>query len=184
MNRHTSRERQIIVRFAFDDDVVCIHCNSNIRKGSRFNSAKKVMGEYQGIKIYQFEMKCHICRNILVVQTDPQHRCFLYLSGLKQRPMVMETADQAGNVNDNDGIVDSFFDDKKRMEKDVIIEMGKLEKERIEKSNKSERGSSEEENTNVELAQKREKQEKLSFLHMLQSLQLVLLWCLMYQQTA
>jgi hypothetical protein len=42
--------------------------------GVRFNAEKKKVGMYYTTPILSFRMKCHLCDNWFVIQTDPKVR--------------------------------------------------------------------------------------------------------------
>jgi coiled-coil domain-containing protein 130 len=52
--------------------IVCGGCEANIGMGVRYNAEKKKVGNYFSTPIFQFTMKCHLCPNKIVVQTDPK----------------------------------------------------------------------------------------------------------------
>lgn len=77
-----------VVRFELPYDGICLNniCSAHIGKGTRFNAKKSLIGSYFTTKVWQFDFKCRICANqCFVIRTNPQQRCFDYVSGIKKR---------------------------------------------------------------------------------------------------
>jgi len=72
--------------------VRCENCKNMIAKGVRFNAEKKkcnftsfinlLGGRYLGTIIFQFTMPCTICKNTMIIKTDPEKCQYLLVSGL------------------------------------------------------------------------------------------------------
>lgn len=79
------KEGILIVRFACPYDIVCFGCNKTIAKGVRFNAAKKQDGDYLGIVIWSFGLKCPNCSNIITIRTNPKDTTYDIIDGAKKR---------------------------------------------------------------------------------------------------
>jgi coiled-coil domain-containing protein 130 len=85
------------------DKVGCLHV---ISKGTRFNAHKAHVGDYFTTKIYEFTMKCRICKTSkFVIRTNPKGRCFDYISGIKKKVEEFDTIDakSLGMIDTEDG---------------------------------------------------------------------------------
>ena len=86
-----------VVRFEMMYHVRCEGCNQSIGKGVRFNAKKTQIGEYLSTKVYSFSMRCHLCSNELVVETDPQSTDFIMRKGLHRiRPKAYDGVPDEG----------------------------------------------------------------------------------------
>lgn len=71
----------IYFRFEMPYSVWCEGCENHIGMGVRYNAEKKKVGMYFTTPIYEFHMKCHLCRNYFTIRTDPQvKKNFCHLS--------------------------------------------------------------------------------------------------------
>jgi coiled-coil domain-containing protein 130 len=68
--------------------VRCDACKQMIAKGVRFNAEKKkgkksfnLVGKYLSTHIFQFSMRCDMCKNIMVIRTDPEKIDYTLVSG-------------------------------------------------------------------------------------------------------
>mmetsp|Transcript_42323 Transcript_42323/g.70593 ORF Transcript_42323/g.70593 Transcript_42323/m.70593 type:complete len:266 (+) Transcript_42323:295-1092(+) len=66
-------------------NVWCEACHTMIAKGVRFNAKKNHVGNYFSTKIWEFEMPCHQCFNIICVKTDPKNAEYLVTKGAKKK---------------------------------------------------------------------------------------------------
>lgn len=62
----------LVIRFEMPFNAWCAHCNQHIAMGIRYNAEKKKIGQYFSTSIYSFLMKCHICRGLIEIHTDPK----------------------------------------------------------------------------------------------------------------
>jgi len=86
----------MVVRFEMPYHTFCTTCNSSIPIGVRFNAEKSTVGKYHSTPILNFKMKCPTCPAIIEMQTDPQNRDYVCVTGLKRRELDWDhTADNA-----------------------------------------------------------------------------------------
>lgn len=85
-----------VVRFEMPFNVWCLHCDSHIAQGVRFNAQKKRTGNYLTSLIFSFTMKCHLCTGTIVIGTNPRETCYDVLEGAKKKA-------EEWNKKDNDG---------------------------------------------------------------------------------
>jgi coiled-coil domain-containing protein 130 len=83
----------MVVRFELPWSTFCIKCERLLAKGVRFNAEKKKCGNYFSTTIWSFKMTCPSCSNPLEVQTDPQNRDYVCVTGLKQRTVEYEASE-------------------------------------------------------------------------------------------
>ena len=72
-------------------NIWCGGCGKHIRKGTRFNAKKHDAGKYFTTKIYAFHMKCAVCPQQIVIQTDPKNSDYEVASGGRRK---IETYDE------------------------------------------------------------------------------------------
>lgn len=89
----------LVVRFEMPFHVWCLHCSCHIGRGVRYNARKKQVGKYFTTPLYEFRMNCAQCKGELVVQTDPAHRGYAMISGLKKQS---KREDQAYHQEDEE----------------------------------------------------------------------------------
>jgi len=75
----------MVIRFELPWSTFCTKCDRLLAKGVRFNADKKKVGNYFTTAIWSFKMNCPSCSNPLEVQTDPQNRDYVCVTGLKKR---------------------------------------------------------------------------------------------------
>jgi len=74
-----------VIRFETPFDIWCEKCQEVIHKGVRFNADKKKAGKYFTTTIWEFQLKCHLCDNIMIVATDPQNTTYKCISGCRKK---------------------------------------------------------------------------------------------------
>lgn len=74
-----------VIRFEMPYNVWCLHCDSHIAQGVRFNAEKSKTGNFLSSPIFSFTMKCHICTGIIVIATNPKETCYDVLEGAKKK---------------------------------------------------------------------------------------------------
>eukprot|EP00467_Chlorarachnion_reptans_P004399 CAMPEP_0114500902 /NCGR_PEP_ID=MMETSP0109-20121206/8213_1 /TAXON_ID=29199 /ORGANISM="Chlorarachnion reptans, Strain CCCM449" /LENGTH=511 /DNA_ID=CAMNT_0001678597 /DNA_START=63 /DNA_END=1594 /DNA_ORIENTATION=- len=85
------------IRFEMPFNVWCNKCGHMIAKGVRFNAKKNRVGSYFSTTIWEFEMPCHQCFNLICVKTDPQNAEYLVTKGAKRKVEDYDAA-KAGTV--------------------------------------------------------------------------------------
>lgn len=75
----------LIIRFEVPFKVWCTGCGGCIDKGVRFNAEKKRVGSYLSTPVYSFRMHCKLCRNELIITTDPKNARYICTKGLRQK---------------------------------------------------------------------------------------------------
>eukprot|EP00019_Armaparvus_languidus_P001335 CAMPEP_0168596500 /NCGR_PEP_ID=MMETSP0420-20121227/10053_1 /TAXON_ID=498008 /ORGANISM="Pessonella sp." /LENGTH=278 /DNA_ID=CAMNT_0008633067 /DNA_START=82 /DNA_END=918 /DNA_ORIENTATION=+ len=83
----------MVIRYEMPFNVWCLGCNNHIGRGVRYNAEKKCVGKYHSTRIFEFRMKCHLCDNYLVMQTDPEGRGFKCISGVRQKIETYDASD-------------------------------------------------------------------------------------------
>lgn len=61
--------------------VRCKQCGKMWAKGVRFSALKKEVGKYLGTPVYELAFKCKLCRNQIVVRTDPKSTQYVFTEG-------------------------------------------------------------------------------------------------------
>eukprot|EP01084_Bolivina_argentea_P181733 313823_1 len=116
------------IRFEMPWNIWCTTCDSHIGRGVRYNAKKNHIGHYFSSKIWEFVMKCHICKGIIKIESDPQNCDYKVTSGGKRRCMTYSTDDLQ--------LIDIKNDlHKEKMETDPIY---RLQHQEIDKKNKLE----------------------------------------------
>lgn len=61
----------------------CLRCSEYMYRGKKFNSKKDTLQDqtYLGIRIHRFFIKCSVCSNEIVFQTDPKNTDYELISG-------------------------------------------------------------------------------------------------------
>eukprot|EP00158_Paraphelidium_tribonemae_P001863 Partr_v1_DN24887_c0_g1_i2_m29633 putative coiled-coil domain containing 130 len=127
-NSHPLRERArllsegiLIVRFEMPYNVFCLHCESHIGQGVRFNAHKKQVDKYLSTPILEFRMKCHECSGALCMRTDPKNTDYLCVEGLRRRVAAVD-------VRASDLLADGLHilgdpDEKLRLAEDALYQL-------------------------------------------------------------
>lgn len=55
--------------------------------GVRYDADKTKVGMYYTTPIYKFRMRCHWCPQYFEMQTDPEHRQYVIVSGLRKQDL-------------------------------------------------------------------------------------------------
>merc|ERR1712228_1158855 len=114
------------IRFEMPWNIWCTSCDSHIGRGVRYNAKKVHVGHYFSTKIWEFVMKCHLCRGIIKIRTDPKDCDYVITEGGKRRCMTYSTEDMELINIQSDA-------HKERMEMDPIY---RLQHEEQDKKNK------------------------------------------------
>ena len=92
VGQHPLRERAkkihlgiLVIRFEMPFNVWCEGCGSHIGKGVRYNAEKKKVGNYYSTPVYSFTMKCHLCPQQFVIETDPKNCDYRMVSGVRRK---------------------------------------------------------------------------------------------------
>jgi len=56
-----------------------------------------IVGKYLSTKIYEFSMKCHLCGNLLIIQTDPKGCDYKLVTGCEKKQEEWDTS-KTGNL--------------------------------------------------------------------------------------
>jgi coiled-coil domain-containing protein 130 len=90
-NSHPLRERArkldegiLIIRFEVPFHIACVTCKHMMAKGVRFNAEKKCIGMYLSTRKYEFAFKCRVCKERIVIETDPEHTDYRVREGAKK----------------------------------------------------------------------------------------------------
>lgn len=86
-----------VIRFEMPFNVWCLHCDSHIAQGVRFNAEKRQTGKYLSSPIFSFTMKCHLCTGVIVIATNPKETCYDVLEGAKKKAEEWN-AEENGNM--------------------------------------------------------------------------------------
>ncbi|XP_072018317.1 probable splicing factor YJU2B [Amphiura filiformis] len=99
-NSHPLRERAkklsqgiLVIRFEMPYNIWCEGCGNHVGMGVRYNAEKKKVGNYYTTPIYQFKMKCHLCDNYYVIETDPQNCDYKIIKGARRKNQKWDMAD-------------------------------------------------------------------------------------------
>lgn len=75
----------LVVRFEMPFNVWCTHCETHIGRGVRFNAKKKKCDMYFTTILYEFALTCAHCQGEMVMRTDPEHRGYKLVSGVRKK---------------------------------------------------------------------------------------------------
>ncbi|KAJ1972022.1 hypothetical protein H4R35_004913 [Dimargaris xerosporica] len=121
--QHPLRERArklaegiLVVRFELPFPIWCQGCDRHVARGVRFNAEKKTIGRYHSTPILSFRMKCRLCDNHFVIQTDPQNAEYVVTEGARRK---IETWDP----KDAEVIELTGDDTKQRLAKDAFARL-------------------------------------------------------------
>jgi len=65
----------------------------------KFLREKKQNGSYFSKKIWQFRMRCHLCPNYIVIQTDPKNTEYVVMEGANRKIETYEHDENSGITN-------------------------------------------------------------------------------------
>ncbi|CAH0553935.1 unnamed protein product [Brassicogethes aeneus] len=92
LGTHALRERArkidkgiIIIRFEMPYNIWCDGCKNHIGMGVRYNAEKTKVGMYYTTPVYEFNMKCHLCENHIVIRADPGNLDYVIQSGARRQ---------------------------------------------------------------------------------------------------
>ena len=66
-------------------NIWCLGCNKQVAKSVRFNAEKKHIDNYFSTPVFSFSMQCHICSNIIEIQTDPKNAEYVVSKGGRRK---------------------------------------------------------------------------------------------------
>ena len=103
---HNQYLKNSVVRFELPYDGFCLNdtCKCHVGKGTRFNAQKNHVDDYHSTKIYEFRMKCRQCQHPFAIRTNPEQKCFDYVSGIKKKMEEFDTV-EAKSL----GVIDTDF---------------------------------------------------------------------------
>ncbi|EGC38231.1 hypothetical protein DICPUDRAFT_149116 [Dictyostelium purpureum] len=120
----------LVIRFEMPYSVVCLGCQNYIGVGVRYNAEKKTVGKYFSTNILSFKMKCHLCDQYFVIETDPKNTDYKIISGLRKREI---------EHNDNENLIQLISEEEsKKLNEDVLY---KLEYRKNDQEKNKERAS-------------------------------------------
>ncbi len=64
--------------------VVCLKCGHKMAKGVRFNSNQYKVGKYLSTDLLKFTMTCWECKNLIVIETDPENTEYVVKEGARR----------------------------------------------------------------------------------------------------
>eukprot|EP00038_Savillea_parva_P014329 m.10744 g.10744 ORF g.10744 m.10744 type:complete len:363 (-) comp2774_c0_seq2:833-1921(-) len=74
-----------IIRFETPWNFWCTGCDNMVGRGVRYNAIKDKAGKYYTTPIWRFTMKCHLCSEEIVIETDPKNDDYRIVSGGKRK---------------------------------------------------------------------------------------------------
>lgn len=101
----------LVVRFEMPFNVWCLKCNNHIGMGVRYNAEKSKVGSYYTSPIHQFRMKCHLCDNYFVIQSEPSKFDYTIISGARRQ--ISQNRDEVEDLEQFS--IDSEAETKKKM---------------------------------------------------------------------
>lgn len=72
------------VRISTPFDIICTFCNTLICKGKRHNAFKEKCGDFMGIDVFRFYIRCIKCYSEVTIKTDIENGTFVCESGCKE----------------------------------------------------------------------------------------------------
>jgi len=134
---HPLRERArkldrgiLIIRFGMPFNIWCLGCNNHVGRGVRYNAEKSKIGNYYDTPIYRFDMKCHLCDNRIIINTDPSRLDYAVESGARRQVMPSKEEDDDQTLVDPNALAKGktsqrrLNDSMYRLEKEIE---GKIE---------------------------------------------------------
>ena len=117
------------VRFELPFNCWCLGCGNHIGMGVRYNAEKVHVGYYHSSPLFSFRMKCHLCPEKIIINTDAKNGEYVLKAGLRKK---IETFDP------KDAELPQLQDEKERekLESDVFyrLEHGLLDTKQAEKA--------------------------------------------------
>lgn len=96
----------LVIRFEMPFKVQCLRCSTYIGQGTRYDADKIKVGMYFSTPIYEFSMRCRVgtdmeksadgriyCNERFVIRTDPEHRDYKLVEGLRRKAETWDPAD-------------------------------------------------------------------------------------------
>ncbi|EPZ33032.1 DUF572-domain-containing protein [Rozella allomycis CSF55] len=88
-----SGRKSIIERFENPFNIWCLHCDTHIGQGVRFNSEKTKVGYYFSTPIWHFKFHCPTCLGWLEMESDPKNAVYVCKSGCRKKIETWERED-------------------------------------------------------------------------------------------
>eukprot|EP00050_Salpingoeca_kvevrii_P011668 m.17062 g.17062 ORF g.17062 m.17062 type:complete len:344 (-) comp3565_c0_seq1:30-1061(-) len=119
----------LIVRFEMPWHIWCEGCGAHVGRGVRYNAEKSKAGKYYTTTIWQFKMKCHLCPNYIVIETDPKNDDYRVVSGGKRK-------NESFSAADNETIEVMSDAERQRLETDAMyrIEHGAADRAKAKRA--------------------------------------------------
>jgi len=101
-----------------------------VGRGVRYNAEKSKIGNYYDTPIYRFDMKCHLCDNRIIINTDPSRLDYAVESGARRQVMPSKEEDDDQTLVDPNALAKGktsqrrLNDSMYRLEKEIE---GKIE---------------------------------------------------------
>ncbi|XP_041475525.1 coiled-coil domain-containing protein 130-like [Lytechinus variegatus] len=122
-NSHPLRERAkklsqgiLVIRFEMPYNIWCGGCGNHVGMGVRYNAEKKKVGKYYTTPIYQFKMKCHLCDNYIVMETDPKNFDYTIISGAQRK-------NQKWDMAENEQVLTEDREAVKKLSRDAMYKL-------------------------------------------------------------
>ncbi|XP_782025.3 coiled-coil domain-containing protein 130 [Strongylocentrotus purpuratus] len=122
-NSHPLRERAkklsqgiLVIRFEMPYNIWCGGCGNHVGMGVRYNAEKKKVGKYYTTPIYEFKMKCHLCDNYIVMETDPKNFDYTITSGAQRK-------NQKWDMAENEQVLTEDREAVKKLSRDAMYKL-------------------------------------------------------------
>ncbi|XP_063962390.1 probable splicing factor YJU2B [Lytechinus pictus] len=97
-------------------NIWCGGCGNHVGMGVRYNAEKKKVGKYYTTPIYQFKMKCHLCDNYIVMETDPKNFDYTIISGAQRK-------NQKWDMAENEQVLTEDREAVKKLSRDAMYKL-------------------------------------------------------------
>ena len=133
---HPLRERAkkldqgiLVIRLEMPFNAWCLGCNAHIGMGVRYNAEKEKVGMYHSTPILQFRLKCHLCDNIMILQTDPQNRDYVFISGGRRK-------EQRWDPSENEQVIPMDREEREKIDDNAMyrLEHGARDKAKLDET--------------------------------------------------
>lgn len=111
----------LVVRFGMPFNIWCSGCENHIGMGVRYNAEKSKVGSYYTSPIYQFDMKCHLCDNHFIIETDPANFDYVIKKGGRRQLRMAAKEDE----DDTAQITVDTEEERKRRTMDAMYSLEK-----------------------------------------------------------
>lgn len=122
-NSHPLRERAkklsqgiLVIRFEMPYNIWCGGCGNHVGMGVRYNAEKKKVGKYYTTPIFEFKMKCHLCDNYIVMETDPKNFDYTITSGAQRK-------NQKWDMAENEQVLTEDREAVKKLSRDAMYKL-------------------------------------------------------------